>query len=63
MAVPFCMGQIIDIIYTESASHLEMLQKLKMFSKILCGVFLLGALANAGRVYLINTSGLYHPST
>jgi ATP-binding cassette subfamily B (MDR/TAP) protein 10 len=57
MAVPFCMGKIIDIIYTESETHDSMIQKLTAFSKILCGVFLLGALANAVRVYLIYTSG------
>ncbi len=57
MAVPFCMGKIIDIIYTESETHDAMMQKLTAFSKILCGVFLLGALANAVRVYLIYTSG------
>jgi ATP-binding cassette subfamily B (MDR/TAP) protein 10 len=57
MAVPFCMGKIIDIIYTESETHNAMMQKLKAFSQLLCGVFLLGALANAVRVYLIYTSG------
>ena len=57
MAVPFCMGKIIDIIYTESETHNAMMQKLTAFSQILCGVFLLGALANAVRVYLIYTSG------
>lgn len=58
MAVPFCMGKIIDIVYTDSQSNTEMMQKLTGFSKILCGVFLLGGLANAARVYLIYTSGL-----
>ena len=57
MAVPFCMGKIIDIIYTESETHNVMMQKLATFSQILCGVFLMGALANAVRVYLIYTSG------
>ena len=59
MAVPFCMGKIIDIIYTESETHNVMMHKLTAFSKMLCGVFLMGALANAVRVYLIYTSGLY----
>lgn len=57
MAVPFSMGKIIDIIYTERETHDAMMLNLSSFSKILCGVFVLGALANAGRVYLIYTSG------
>lgn len=57
MAVPFCMGKIIDIIYTDIQSNLEIVAKLNEFSKILCGVFLLGGLANVARVYLIYTSG------
>ena len=58
MAVPFCVGKIIDIIYTDGQSNLQMMEKLNGFSKILCGVFLLGGLANVARVYLIYTSGL-----
>ena len=57
MAVPFCMGKIIDLIYTDSQTHDAMMQKLTAFSKLLCGVFLIGAVANTLRVYLIYTSG------
>ncbi|XP_046847627.1 ATP-binding cassette sub-family B member 10, mitochondrial-like [Xenia sp. Carnegie-2017] len=57
MTVPFAMGKIIDIIYTENENDTIMKETLTSFSKILCGVFLVGAVANAFRVYLIYTSG------
>lgn len=57
MSVPFCMGKIIDIIYTSSQDPGQMVETLSYVCKILCGVFLLGGTANFGRVYLIQTSG------
>ncbi|KAK2567519.1 ATP-binding cassette sub-family B member 10 [Acropora cervicornis] len=57
MSVPFCMGKIIDIIYTSSQDPTQMVNTLSYVSKILCGVFLLGGAANFGRVYLIQISG------
>ena len=57
MSVPFCMGKIIDIIYTSSQNPAQMVDTLTYVCKILCGVFLLGGTANFGRVYLIQISG------
>ncbi|KAL9952922.1 hypothetical protein ACROYT_G040252 [Oculina patagonica] len=57
MSVPFCMGKIIDIIYTSSQDTAQMVETLSYVCKILCGVFLLGGAANFGRVYLIQTAG------
>lgn len=57
MSVPFCMGKIIDIIYTSSQDPTQMVETLSYVCKILCGVFLMGGAANFGRVYLIQTSG------
>lgn len=57
MSVPFCMGKIIDIIYTSNQDPTQMVNTLSYVSKILCGVFLLGGAANFGRVYLIQISG------
>ncbi|XP_063217345.1 ATP-binding cassette sub-family B member 10, mitochondrial-like [Bacillus rossius redtenbacheri] len=55
MAVPFCLGKIIDIIYTADSSKMK--ENLNKFSGFLVCVFLLGAACNFGRVYLMNTSG------
>ena len=57
MSVPFCMGKIIDIIYTSSQNPTQMVDTLSYVCKILCGIFLLGGAANFGRVYLIQISG------
>ncbi|CAH1792181.1 unnamed protein product [Owenia fusiformis] len=56
MAVPFCIGKVIDIIY-DSGKDGNMVEKLTSFCQVLVGVFLVGAVANAGRVYLMSTSG------
>ncbi|KAK8733377.1 hypothetical protein OTU49_006610 [Cherax quadricarinatus] len=55
MAVPFALGHVIDIIYTTDA--LVMKQNLQRICVALCGVFLTGAAANFGRVYLMNVAG------
>lgn len=55
LAVPFGIGKVIDIIYTQDREN--MTQRLNSFCTFLFGVFLVGALANMGRVYLMNTSG------
>lgn len=57
MSVPFCMGKIIDIIYSTSQDTRQMVETLSYVCKILCGVFVLGGAANFGRVYLIQVSG------
>ena len=58
MAVPFGIGRVIDIIYTPEEQG-AMVPKLKTFCKVLLGVFIIGALANFGRVYLMHISGRY----
>ncbi|KAK7012586.1 ATP-binding cassette sub- B member 10, mitochondrial, partial [Halocaridina rubra] len=55
MAVPFALGQVIDIIYTDD--HTVLKQNLNQVCFILSGVFLLGGLSNFGRVYLMNVAG------
>lgn len=55
MAVPFALGHVIDIIYT--ADTLAMKQNLQNVCLTLTGVFLTGAAANFGRVYLMNVAG------
>lgn len=69
MAVPYGLGRILDIIYSGNQSKDNAKEKLKNFSLILVGVFLVGGLANFGRVYLfnrackrisVNSRNLYH---
>lgn len=56
MAVPFCLGRVIDIIYT--GDPLKMRENLTTLSVVLLGVFLVGGLCNFGRVYLMSISGI-----
>ncbi|VDI62092.1 ATP-binding cassette, subfamily B (MDR/TAP), member 10 [Mytilus galloprovincialis] len=56
MAVPFCIGKVIDIIYSPSEQE-KMKEKLTTFCQIMVGVFIVGAVANFGRVYLMSVSG------
>ena len=57
MAVPFCMGKVIDLIYSSSNDTVQMMETLSSLGKYLCGIFILGGMANFGRVYLIQISG------
>lgn len=56
MAVPFCIGKVIDIIYTPS-DHGKMKENLTSFCKMMVAVFLVGAAANFGRVFLMTWAG------
>ncbi|XP_046571175.1 ATP-binding cassette sub-family B member 10, mitochondrial-like [Haliotis rubra] len=56
MAVPFCIGKVIDIIYTASQEG-KMEERLNSLCKILLVVFLIGGVANFGRVYLMTVAG------
>lgn len=57
MSVPFALGKILDIIFDkEGADGEQALVKLKHFSSILLAVFVVGGLANFGRVYLFNSA-------
>uniref|UniRef100_A0A1B6FPA5 ATP-binding cassette sub-family B member 10, mitochondrial n=1 Tax=Cuerna arida TaxID=1464854 RepID=A0A1B6FPA5_9HEMI len=55
MAIPFALGKVIDIIYTEDSK--QMRSNLNALCATLLGVFILGGLCNFGRVYLMNLSG------
>ncbi|KAJ1982875.1 ATP-binding cassette permease mdl1 [Dimargaris xerosporica] len=56
MAVPFAMGKIIDIVATTSAPLPFGWNKAQFFTA-LASVFIVGGIANAGRVMLIRTAG------
>uniref|UniRef100_A0A8D8HX92 ATP-binding cassette sub-family B member 10, mitochondrial n=1 Tax=Culex pipiens TaxID=7175 RepID=A0A8D8HX92_CULPI len=58
MSVPFGLGKILDIIYSTSAETGIAKEKLDQFCLLLGGVFLLGGLANFGRVYLFSNASL-----
>jgi ATP-binding cassette subfamily B (MDR/TAP) protein 10 len=55
MAVPFFIGKLIDFIQTGDRETMN--EKLKNVSLIMTGVFIVGALANFGRVYIIQSTG------
>ncbi|KAM7348104.1 ATP-binding cassette sub-family B member 10, mitochondrial [Cochliomyia hominivorax] len=59
MSVPFALGRILDIIFDkEGVNGAQTLDKLKHFSSILLGIFVVGGLANFGRVYLFSSASL-----
>uniref|UniRef100_A0A182Q796 ATP-binding cassette sub-family B member 10, mitochondrial n=1 Tax=Anopheles farauti TaxID=69004 RepID=A0A182Q796_9DIPT len=58
MSVPFGLGKILDIIYASSAETGMAKEKLDQFCLLLGGIFLLGGLANFGRVYLFSNASL-----
>lgn len=52
MGVPYAIGRILDIIFTDNFSK----EKLTNFCTILFGVFIIGGIANFGRIYLLNSA-------
>lgn len=58
MSVPFCIGKIIDIIYTASKDPEQTMKLMSNICKILFAVFVVGGVANFGRVYLIQMAGV-----
>lgn len=58
MSVPFALGQVLDVIFQQDGqqSITNPADKLQYFCALLCGVFVLGGLANYGRVYLFNSA-------
>ena len=59
MSVPFFLGKIIDLMYSSKVeNHTEMLGSLRSTCYVLSSVFFIGALANIGRLYMIQTAGL-----
>lgn len=59
MAVPYGLGKILDTIYKDGKELTEAKKKLKQFCLVLIGVFLVGGVANFGRVYLFNRACKY----
>ncbi|XP_032804421.1 ATP-binding cassette sub-family B member 10, mitochondrial isoform X2 [Petromyzon marinus] len=56
MSVPFCLGKVIDVI--NSTGGVDMAPTdLAHLATVLSGIFMAGAIANAGRVYLMQVSG------
>ena len=55
MAVPFFIGKLIDFIQTGDKETMK--ENLKNIALIMSGVFIIGALANFGRVYIIQSTG------
>uniref|UniRef100_A0A090XDV5 Putative abcb10 transporter n=2 Tax=Ixodes ricinus TaxID=34613 RepID=A0A090XDV5_IXORI len=55
IAFPFCIGKMIDVIYT-SSGEADLRENLNRICTILAGVVVIGGLANFGRVYLMNNS-------
>ena len=57
MTLPYAIGKIIDVIYSSNQDSEKIKETLVPVCQILGVVFLIGAAANFGRVYLIQTSG------
>ena len=57
MAVPFGIGKVIDIIFTQNDGT-NVKERLKGIYAILMGIFVIGGIANFGRVYLMRISGV-----
>jgi ATP-binding cassette, subfamily B (MDR/TAP), member 10 len=58
MAVPFGLGKILDTIYSSNTDNQAAKVKLDEFCLILAGIFIVGGIANFGRVYLFNNASL-----
>lgn len=57
MAIPFSLGKVLDIIYTNTNNPDEARDSLNKVCLVLLGVFVLGAICNFGRVYFMSTAG------
>lgn len=55
IAFPFCIGKVIDVIYTAPNDE-ELRENLSRICRLLMCVVVIGGVANFGRVYLMNTS-------
>lgn len=55
MAVPFCLGKVIDIIYQKDQKDTK--ENLNRVCLALLGIFIFGGLCNFTRVYLMSTTG------
>ena len=59
MTVPFALGKILDIIFNKTETTISSAETLASFCQILCGIFIIGGVANFGRVYLFNSACKY----
>lgn len=60
MSIPFSLGKILDIIYTRSDDNPDDAKsKLTTVCGVLMCVFVLGAICNFGRIYLMSVAGNY----
>ncbi|XP_050499693.1 ATP-binding cassette sub-family B member 10, mitochondrial [Diabrotica virgifera virgifera] len=57
MSIPYSLGKILDIIYVGSGDSDAARARLNQVCGILLGVFVLGAICNYARVYLMSTAG------
>ncbi|XP_001604666.5 ATP-binding cassette sub-family B member 10, mitochondrial [Nasonia vitripennis] len=55
MAVPFCLGKIIDILYTNDQNKTK--ENLNKVCFVLLGIFIFGGMCNFARIYLMSTTG------
>ena len=60
MSVPMCMGRILDVIYQSSqgGDPDDMRRKLTNLVQFFGCIFVIGAAANCGRVFLMQSAGV-----
>lgn len=58
MVIPFSLGKILDIIYTSTEDAETARAKLNNVCGLLLCVFIIGAICNFGRVYVMSTTGM-----
>lgn len=56
MIVPYALGKLLDIIYSNAEEMKAAKARLQDFCLMLGGIFLIGGVANFGRVYLFNSA-------
>lgn len=59
MIVPYALGKLLDIIYSNAEEMKAAKERLQDFCLMLGGIFLIGGVANFGRVYLFNSACNY----
>ncbi|XP_067941560.1 ATP-binding cassette sub-family B member 10, mitochondrial-like [Watersipora subatra] len=57
MTLPYAVGRIIDVIYSSHKDGGDIKDTLIPITQVLAAIFVIGAAANFGRVYFIQTSG------
>lgn len=58
MAVPFSLGKILDIIYNSTNNKDDARRKLNKVGGVLVTMFVVGAICNFGRIYIMSASGI-----